>query len=99
MFVRPRGTMPVVTPRLSTFSGIVIAMYYRDHHPPHLHALSSGADARIDIETGEQLPGDSLPPRELELVRRWLAERRLEVRANWAKSEAQLPLDPVEPLS
>ena len=26
-------------PRLSTFYGIVIAMYYRDHHPPHFHAV------------------------------------------------------------
>jgi predicted metallo-beta-lactamase superfamily hydrolase len=26
-------------PRISAFYGIVIAMYYRDHHPPHFHAI------------------------------------------------------------
>jgi len=26
-------------PRISTFYGIVITMYYRDHDPPHFHAV------------------------------------------------------------
>jgi len=26
-------------PRISAFYGIVIAMYYRDHAPPHFHAV------------------------------------------------------------
>jgi hypothetical protein len=26
-------------PRISIFYGIVIAMYYRDHAPPHFHAV------------------------------------------------------------
>jgi hypothetical protein len=28
-----------VVPRISAFYGIVITMYYRDHEPPHFHAL------------------------------------------------------------
>jgi len=32
-------------PRISTFYGIVIAIYYDDHAPPHFHALCSGDEA------------------------------------------------------
>jgi hypothetical protein len=85
-------------PRVSTYSGIVIAMYYRDHHPPHFHAISGGHEAKLVIETGEPL-GEPLPPQEMTLVQQWLQRHRLEVRANWAKGEAHLPLDPIEPRS
>ncbi len=29
-------------PEISRFFGIVIAMYYRDHQPPHFHARYGG---------------------------------------------------------
>ena len=37
-------------PELSRFFGIVIAMYYDDHVPPHFHAIygSEKAEFRID---------------------------------------------------
>jgi hypothetical protein len=38
-------------PRISSFYGIVIAMYYRDHHPPHFHAIYAEYEAQIVIET------------------------------------------------
>ncbi len=39
--LRPRGTRPrhgASVPEVSRFFGIVIAMYYREHEPPHFHA-------------------------------------------------------------
>jgi hypothetical protein len=36
-------------PEISRFLGIVIAMYYNDHEPPHFHAVHSGATARFGI--------------------------------------------------
>jgi hypothetical protein len=40
-------------PRISTFYGIVIEMYFDDHPPPHFHALYAGEEALIVIDTGE----------------------------------------------
>ena len=40
-------------PEISRFLGIVIAMYYRDHAPPHFHALYGEYEATINIAAGE----------------------------------------------
>jgi hypothetical protein len=84
-------------PRISTFYGIVIAMYYRDHHPPHFHAIYAEHEAQIVIETLEALAGE-LPPRALRLVQEWAELHRTELEANWARAEAHLPLVTIEPL-
>ena len=39
-------------PELSRFLGIVIAMYYRDHPPPHFHAIYGDSEVTIEIATG-----------------------------------------------
>jgi hypothetical protein len=39
-------------PELCRFLGIVIAMYYRDHGPPHFHAIYGGFEVTVEIETG-----------------------------------------------
>ncbi len=84
-------------PRISAFYGIVIAMYYRDHHPPHFHAIYGEYEAQIVIETLEPLAG-RLPPRAFRLVYEWAEMHREELEANWARAEAHLPLDTIEPL-
>ena len=57
-------------PELSRFFGIIIAMYYNDHAPPHFHAKYGGGQVSIRIDTGEVLEGD-LGPRALRLVEEW----------------------------
>lgn len=84
-------------PRISAFYGIVIAMYYRDHGPPHFHAIYGEYEAQIVIDTLEPL-GGSLPPRALRLVREWAELHRPELEENWRKAEAHLPLDTIAPL-
>jgi hypothetical protein len=44
-------------PRISSFYGIVIEMYYGDHPPPHFHARYGDENAKIEIATGEVLAG------------------------------------------
>lgn len=39
-------------PELSRFLGIVIAMYYRDHPPPHFHAIYGDLDITVEIVSG-----------------------------------------------
>jgi hypothetical protein len=36
-------------PTISAFYGIVIQMFWRDHAPPHFHALYAEAEAIIDL--------------------------------------------------
>ena len=84
-------------PRISFFYGIVIAMYYRDHHPPHFHAIYGEHEAQIVIETLEPLGGE-LPPRALRLVKEWAAMHQAELETNWAKAAAHAPLDTIQPL-
>jgi hypothetical protein len=84
-------------PRISSFYGIAITMYWRDHPPPHFHAGYGEHDAQIEIETLEVIEGE-LPGRALRLIREWAAEHRSELEANWERARAQEPLEKIEPL-
>jgi hypothetical protein len=44
-------------PRLCSFYGIVIAMFYNDHPPAHFHATYVGEEIRVNIDTLEILSG------------------------------------------
>ena len=84
-------------PRVSEFFGIVIYIYFRDHPPPHFHALYAGSEAAIDIDTLGVLAG-SLPPRAYGLVAEWGVLRRAELRRAWQQASQPGPIDPIEPL-
>ena len=56
MVLRERKQAPRDTaacPEISRFLGIVIAMYYRDHAPPHFHALYGEYGVTVGIAAGE----------------------------------------------
>jgi hypothetical protein len=57
-------------PTISVFYGILIQMFWREHAPPHFHALYAEHEALIDIRTLAVIRG-SLPRRALALVREW----------------------------
>lgn len=84
-------------PKISTFYGIVIEMYFGDHPPPHFHAHYSGDSAKIEIASGEVIAG-SLPRRALRLVREWVAEHRGELEANWERAVNYEKPESIEPL-
>ncbi len=48
-------------PELSRFLGIVIAMYYNDHAPPHFHAKYGNHEIRVAIQDGTASPAPSQP--------------------------------------
>ncbi|MBL8415873.1 MAG: DUF4160 domain-containing protein [Propionivibrio sp.] len=62
-------------PTISEFFGIVIQMFWREHAPPHFHALYGEHEALIDIRTLEVMAG-KLPRRALALTIEWAAEHR-----------------------
>ena len=59
-------------PEISRFLGIVIAMFYDDHNPPHFHARYGSNKVEIDIRTLAVLAGH-FPPKALGLVMEWPA--------------------------
>ncbi|MHB1398508.1 MAG: DUF4160 domain-containing protein [Trichloromonadaceae bacterium] len=69
-------------PTISVFYGIVIQMFWKDHAPPHFHALYSEYEALICIRTLEVLQGE-LPKRALALVLEWANEHRAELTEDW----------------
>ena len=84
-------------PRVSEFYGIVIAMYYNDHAPPHFHAKYGEHEATFRIDPHEPLEG-ALPRRAAALVREWALRHPVELRENWERARAGLSLRPIEPL-
>lgn len=78
-------------PRISTFYGIAIYMYYRDHAPPHFHAIYGEFEAVVAIETAEVFEG-RLPRRARSLVSEWATAHREELRGAWDLARASQPL-------
>ncbi len=84
-------------PRISEFFGIAIYMYYKDHMPPHFHAIYAQHEAEIGIDPIVILDG-SLPRRVQSLVFEWAAISQNELRANWELARAGQPLQRIPPL-
>ena len=84
-------------PRISQFYGIGIYMYYRDHAPPHFHAICGEYDAAIEIATATLLEG-TLPGKAWMLVREWTELRRTELQEDWDLARSAQPLKPIPPL-
>lgn len=84
-------------PIISRFFGIVIAMFYNDHVPPHFHAKYAEHRAKVRIDTLELSQG-YLPRRAHALVLEWAASHRAELWANWQRAREGLPLEPIPPL-
>ncbi len=84
-------------PKVSEFFGIVIALYYSDHAPPHFHAIYGDEEALFDIRTLSILNG-ALPRRALALVLEWASQHREELQKDWERARRGLPLAPIAPL-
>jgi len=84
-------------PRISAFYGIAIYMYYRDHAPPHFHAIYGDSEATVAIETAEVLEG-RLPRRARILVSEWAEAHRDELQRCWELARASQPLPTIEGL-
>ena len=81
-------------PRISVFYGIAIYMYYRDHAPPHFHAIYGEFEATISIETSDVLEG-RLPQRARSLVCEWSATHQVELLNRWELARDGQPLPAV----
>jgi hypothetical protein len=83
-------------PEISRFLGIIIAMFYRDHSPPHFHAIYGEYDITVEIESG--IINGRFPKRALRLVFEWLELHKDELLENWRLAEERRPLNKIQPL-
>ena len=84
-------------PELARFFGIIIAMYYNDHAPPHFHAKYGQDQAVIRIDDGQMIEG-FLSTRALRLVEEWRLLHVEELLSDWHRAQNREPLTKIEPL-
>ena len=84
--------MPVV----SRFLGIAISILYRDHDPPHFHAVYG--EHRITVTIREGMVRGRFPGRAQAHVLEWLSLHREELLEGWELARAGRPLKAIPPL-
>ena len=84
-------------PQISRFFGIIIAMYFDDHNPPHFHAKYGDFEALISIKDFSVIEGQ-IPSRALGMVIEWASLHQNELMVNWNNAIENKSLDKIEPL-
>lgn len=71
-------------PTICHFCGITIVMYlkYKEHNPPHIHAITQDFDAPFLIETGELMEG-FFPAKAKKLVKDFILKYKDELEEMW----------------
>ena len=83
-------------PEICRFLGIIIAIYYDDHAPPHFHAKYGEYEVTVRMADGA-LTGD-FPRRAEGLVIEWMNLHKVELLDNWQRAEMRQPLRRIAPL-
>ena len=84
-------------PEISRFYGIIIYIYFREHNPPHFHAVYGEEEILIEIATLRVLSGH-LPPRALGLVIEWASIHHEELKRAWEQAMNHQMPDKIAPL-
>lgn len=84
-------------PTISRFLGILIAMYWREHGPPHFHARYGEHEATVYVHSGEVWEGQ-LPTRVRGLVKEWAQLHQSELSDNWDRCAHNLVPNQIDPL-
>jgi len=83
-------------PEVSRFLGVVIAMYYNDHAPPHFHARCGGFEITVRIHDGVV---EGAFPRRLSHIMEWYTLHRSALLENWERARSREPLVRIQPLA
>ncbi len=84
-------------PEISRFYGIVVAVFYNEHNPPHFHARYGEYKVAIDIRSLNVLEG-RLPGRALGLVVEWASQHQDELLQDWQLAESGKSPNKIAPL-
>lgn len=85
-------------PEICRFYGIVIAMFYDEHNPPHFHARYGSHKVVIDIRSLSVLEG-RLPARALGMAIEWASQHQDELLENWDRARNEQVPHKIAPLS
>ena len=83
-------------PVISRFLGIIIAMYWDDHAPPHFHAKYAEYEITVNIHTG--VIEVKFPKRALRHVLEWYELHKDELIQDWELCQNDEAPNPIEPL-
>ncbi len=84
-------------PVISRFLGIIIAMYWNDHAPPHFHAKYGEYEITVEIDSG--IVSGTFPKRALRHVMEWYELHNDALLADWelcAKNQNPAAIAPLE---
>lgn len=84
-------------PKVSEFFGISVYVHFREHQPPHFHALYGDEEAWIAIDNLTVLHG-RLSPRAMGLVMEWASLHQDELCRAWDQAIAHGRVDKIAPL-
>jgi len=81
--VRPLDRLPEVLhaavnlsmPIISTFFGIVVRMFYREHEPPHFHGEYQGQQGKFNFD-GKMISGEIGSKTARRLIKQWASVHR-----------------------
>ncbi len=85
-------------PEICRFYGIIVAMFFDDHNPPHFHARYGRNNVAIEIKSLKVLEGQ-VPPRALGLVVEWASQHQDELLRNWELAKNNKPVKKIAPLA
>lgn len=91
-----RSLLKAFMPQISRFLGIVVAIYYRDHNPPHFHAKYG--EHEVVVYIGNGVVQGRFPRRALTHVLEWYAFNQQELLEDWHLAQQRKPLQPIDPL-
>jgi hypothetical protein len=83
-------------PEICRFLGIVIYIYYREHSPPHFHAIYGEYEITVEIKTG--IVSGRFPRRALNAVLEWQTLQETELMENWELAQSRQSLKKIKPL-
>lgn len=84
-------------PEISRFYGIIIRMFYRDHAPPHFHAIYGEHELIVGIQPIDILEGQA-PARVRSMVTEWAAIHQDELLDNWNRCRNAEQPSAIQPL-
>ena len=71
-------------------------MFYREHGPPHYHAIYGEYEVTVNVESG--VVSGKFPRHALSLVLEWHDLHKLELTENWNLARERRPLKKIPPL-
>lgn len=73
-------------------------MYYKEHNPPHIHAVYGGYKATYEINSAKRSSGNMSKTADL-LIKKWIKLRQKELQKVWEQAKKyKSPLSLVQPL-